>query len=104
MTKLEREIIRETNVKLDDRNLIIHLTPDNQIGFRAKGLSKSPFFITIKKVYELALLDTEDEVPEAPEVSGLSMKQIFADLEEETSMPWPYKAALRKFLRRNYSK
>ena len=106
MTKLEREVIRETDVVINERNLIIHLTPDEEggkIGFRCKGLSKEAFFISIKRVYEMMLENPDDGVEELPEVEGISMSEVFRDIEKE-SMPWPYKSELRKFLRRKYLK
>ena len=105
MTKLEREVIRETNIEINDRNLIIHLTPDDggKIGFRAKGLSKEVLFISIKKAYELMLTEPDDDVEPLPEAEGINMAAVFRDIEKE-SMPWPYKAELRKFIRRKYLK
>jgi hypothetical protein len=106
MTKLEREVIRETDIEVNDRKLIIHLTPDDsggKIGFRFKGLSKEAFFVSIERVYELMLENPDDGVEELPEVEGISMSEVFRDIEKE-NMPWPYKAEIRKFLRRKYLK
>ena len=106
MTKLEREVIRETEIEVNDRKLIIHLTPDDtggKIGFRSKGLSKEAFFVSIKREYELMLENPVDGVEELPDVEGISMAEVFRDIEKE-KMPWPYKAELRKFLRRKYLK
>tara|TARA_B100000579_G_C22633470_1_gene757827 strand:- start:299 stop:610 length:312 start_codon:yes stop_codon:yes gene_type:complete len=103
---LEREVIRETSIEVDDRNLIIHMTPDDsggKIGFRLKGLSKEALFISIAKVYQLMMEQPDDDIEELPEVEGISMAAVFRDIEKE-NMPWPYKSALRKFIRKKYLK
>lgn len=103
MTKLEKELVRETSIEKNGRNLILHIHPEKGIGFRFKGLSKEAFFIGIKDLYELVISLDNREIKTQDTPNGeLDIARVQSDL-EKADMPWPYKSALRKFLRRNYT-
>ena len=89
-----------------DVPLLVTLFADNTIGFKLKGSRKKYSKIHLTKVCAMSSgfeSSTEEpsEQPTAPEGS-VSIQDVFDKLEAEPGMPWPYKSALRKFLRRRY--
>lgn len=51
-TSLDKEVTRETNVLIGDREIQITLTPDQKIFLKLKGLKSGGFDIGIKELYE----------------------------------------------------
>ena len=111
-TKLTKDLIRETTIEVAGCPLWVALGSDQTIGFKLKGSRSGYSKIHLTKVCaqtegfqsppssEPPLPESQDDV-EAPEGS-VTIQEIFDALEKEKTMPWPYKSALRKFLRRRF--
>jgi len=111
-TKLTKDLIRETTIEIDGVPLWVALGSDQTIGFKLKGSRGGYSKIHLSKVcaqtsgfqtpseQDKQLPDSQEDV-EAPEGS-VTIQEIFDALETEKTMPWPYKSALRKFLRRRF--
>jgi hypothetical protein len=105
-TKLTKDLVRETDIMVGETPLLVTLFADNTIGFKLRGSRKSYSKVHLTKVCAMSSgFESEakepEEQPNAPKGS-VSIQDVFDKLEEEPGMPWPYKAALRKFLRRRY--
>ena len=89
-----------------DVPLLVTLFADNTIGFKLKGARTKYSKIHLTKVcamssgFESGVKESQ-KAPSAPKGS-VSIQDVFDKLEDEPGMPWPYKSALRKFLRRRY--
>ena len=46
-TALTREIVRETEIEIGKRKLLVYLTPKQKLGFKLKGLRNEPFFFNL---------------------------------------------------------
>ena len=107
-TKLTKDVVRETSIEVDGRSLIVALCSDNTIGFKLKGMRGDYSKIHITKACSQTegfksskSAESPKETAKAPSGS-VNIKDIFDKLEKEPGMPWPYKSALRKFLRRRF--
>lgn len=107
-TILTREIVRETTIPIDKRNLIVYLTPEQKIGFKLKGLKNEPFFFGLVEAYnklmnadepEPCTQTEEDTFDDADKLCALS---ILKDIQKETDIPYPYKRDLVKYFRKKY--
>lgn len=63
-TRLDKEIIRETDVIRDDRNVNISLTPDQKITLKLKGMKSGELIIGIGELYDK--LSGKDETVKKP--------------------------------------
>lgn len=61
-TKLESRLVRETTEKVGDREILIALTPEQQIKMRLKGMKSGAVSIDIISLYE-QLTGTERKQP-----------------------------------------
>lgn len=67
-TQLDKDIIRETSVIFDGREILITLTEDQMISMKLKGMKSGVVTIPIKELYsQLSLVSTPEEI--APSVS-----------------------------------
>ena len=63
-TKLEKDITRESSVKIDDRELLVTLTADQKIAMKPKGLGNANIVsIDIEDVFKLMKPSEDAEVP-----------------------------------------
>ena len=107
-TKLTKDVVRETSIEVGGKPLIVALCADGTIGFKLKGIRGDYSKIHITKACSQTdgFKSSEPSPPaqkdsKAPSGS-VTIKDIFDKLEKEPGMPWPYKSALRKFLRRRF--
>jgi hypothetical protein len=66
-TKLEKDITRESTVKVEDRELLVTLTADQKVSMKPKGLGvANTLDIGIEELYKsLTPVDNEEEAPKA---------------------------------------
>lgn len=69
-TKLEKDITRESTVKVDDKEIIVTLTADQKISMKLKGKRTGGVEISIDKLYN-QLTGNEDSKSK----NGLNIKQ-----------------------------
>lgn len=50
-TKLEKNITRESSIKVDDREIMVTLTADQEISFKLKGMRSGEVKISIEEIY-----------------------------------------------------
>lgn len=50
-TKLDKDVIRESSIKFDDRELIITLTDTQEISLKLKGMKSGEVKISLKDLY-----------------------------------------------------
>ena len=50
-TKLEKNLVRESTIKVDDKEIIVTLTPDQGISMKLKGMRSGSVSIPIEKLY-----------------------------------------------------
>lgn len=62
-TKLNKPVVRETNMVVDSRPVTVELRPDNTIAFKVK-YSRSPVVISLDDVYRAAVNKANE--PETP--------------------------------------
>jgi hypothetical protein len=51
-TKLEKDIIRESTVIVNDRNVVVTLSADQKIKFKLKGMKSGELEISIQDLYD----------------------------------------------------
>lgn len=68
-TKLEKDIIRESTVKVDDREILITLTANQEISMKLKGMRSGDVSITIQELYNQLTGNESDEPKEKKAVS-----------------------------------
>lgn len=107
-TALTRQIVRETEVEIDGKKLLIYLDPDQKIGFKLKGLRSEPYFFNIIYAYNKLMQGDEshdlttDKKEELTKDETLCAKTIIKDIQKETNLPYPYKRELVKYFRKKY--
>ena len=72
-TKLEKDITRESTIKVDDKEIMITLTADQSIKLKLKGLRKGVVDIPIETLYNQLTGRTPNESKEKPK--AISVKQ-----------------------------
>tara|TARA_Y100001978_G_scaffold42115_1_gene37545 strand:+ start:410 stop:748 length:339 start_codon:yes stop_codon:yes gene_type:complete len=108
-TSLTREVVRETTIEVDKRNLIVYLTPKQKLGFKLKGLKNEPFFFNLIYVYN-KLMNADETTPNLDtdakenltETDKLCATSIIKDIQRETDIPYPYKRELVKYFKKKY--
>jgi hypothetical protein len=60
-TKLDKTLIRETDIIVDNRNLVISLTEDQHISFKLKGMKTKSCESPIQNVFNLLMGTNPDE-------------------------------------------
>jgi len=107
-TALTRQLVRETTIEIDGKNLLIYLDPKQRIGFKLKGLRSEPHFFNIVYAYNKLMrgddsheLET-DKKEELTKDETLCAKTIIKDIQKETDIPYPYKRELLKYFRKKY--
>ena len=108
-TSLTREVVRETTIEVDKRNLIVYLTPKQKLGFKLKGLKNEPFFFNLVYVYN-KLMNADENTPsldtdakeDLTETDKLCATSIIKDIQRETDIPYPYKRELVKYFKKKY--
>jgi hypothetical protein len=69
-TILDKVLIRESTVKIGEREILITLTADQRISFRLKGMKSGVVSITIEELYkQLSGIDPIEEKEEMVSVS-----------------------------------
>jgi preprotein translocase subunit SecD len=64
-TKLEKDVIRESNIVVDERNIMVTLTKNQEVSLKLKGLKSGELNINIEELYNL--LNNKEVVEEKPE-------------------------------------
>jgi hypothetical protein len=59
-TILDKDLVRESTVKYDKREIIVTLTEDQKISFKLKGMKSGEVSISIEKLYK-QLIGIEDK-------------------------------------------
>lgn len=70
-TKLEKDIIRESSIKVDDREVIVTLTANQEISMKLKGMRSGDVSISIEELYNQL---TGNESGESKETKPISIK------------------------------
>ena len=66
-TKLEKDLVRESTVKFDDREIMVTITKDQEVSFKLKGMKTGSVSIGIGELYRQ--LTGNEETEEKPKVS-----------------------------------
>jgi len=99
-TKLDKELIRESTVKYDDREIVMTLSTDQEIKFKLKGMKSGEVKISIEALYKQLIgfkevNDDEEVTPIEPKVNkSLSIvneekvdkKRLLIDLDDLRSL------------------
>jgi hypothetical protein len=81
-TKLDKDLTRETSVKVNEREVILTLKEDQTINFKLKGMKSGHVGIGINELYsqltgiESGSTPSATETPEAPVKAGKSTNMI----------------------------
>ena len=107
-TKLTREVVRETDIEAGGRKLVVHLHPDQRIGFKLKGLKGEPHFYNLVYVYDMLMRGDDSNALESEEKEDVSddervcAETIIKDINKDVDIPYPYKRELVKYFRKKY--
>lgn len=81
-TRLDKDLIRESTDKSDDREIIVTLSANQEIKLKLKGMKSGEVKINIKDLYNHLTGKTEEDVPET-KASGKQSLSIVNDDEDE---------------------
>ena len=71
-TKLEKDIVRESTIKVDDREILVTLTTNQEISMKLKGMRSGDVSISIEELYNQL---TGNESDEPKEKKVITIKQ-----------------------------
>lgn len=65
-TILDKDLVRETTIKVDNREILLTISSDQSIRMKLKGMKSGEVSIDILKLYNMLIGKSEDELEESP--------------------------------------
>jgi hypothetical protein len=73
-TALDKDLVRESSIKIDGREIVVTLSKNQEISFKLKGMKSGDVSINIEKLYnQLTHRDVEGEVARVVDKKSLSI-------------------------------
>lgn len=93
-TKLEKKIVRESTVKVEDKEVLVSLNPDQTISMKLKGQRGEGESIAIETLYsQLTGVEVEDKKDDSKSTGGVAIIH-----EEETNKGFRKNPTVKQFL------